>query len=75
MKDSHRASFFEAAINIIIGFCVSTFITWFILPFWGYHPSPVESGHIVFVFTITSFIRSYVVRRAFIIYWRYKDGL
>lgn len=55
----------EALTNATIGLCVSWAATFYLLPFWGLHPNPSTSLGITAMFFILSFVRAYVLRRAF----------
>ena len=62
---SRRLSMLESLANLFVGFGASFLITYFVLPFWGLEPRPVEALEIVLVYTIISVVRSYGLRRLF----------
>ena len=64
MEQSKLESFIEATLNIASGFIISYYMwLWFVEPIYAsYH---IGAFTITSIFTITSFIRSYVWRRFF----------
>lgn len=63
----HKAdSVIEAVVNQFVGFVVAlaTYM-WIINPVFGLNSSVTESAGITLVFTCTSIIRSYIIRRMF----------
>lgn len=64
---SQRAlhSFIEAWANVLIGFGISVTANYLILPLYGIQPGWGPAFEIGIWFTIISFIRSYLLRRAF----------
>jgi len=65
---SARASALEALLNILIGFWISVGANIFLLPLWGYSVSLTQGVEIGLAFTLVSFLRSYLLRRAFNLY-------
>lgn len=59
------SSLIEAVINVLIGFVVSLLLTAVLLPAYGHHVTWSENLQITCVFTVTSILRSYLVRRYF----------
>jgi len=55
----------EALTNALIGLCVSWAATYWLLPIWGFAPSPMASLGITGTFFVLSFIRAYVLRLIF----------
>lgn len=62
---SHKHSIYEAIINALIGFAVSFAFQLIIYPAYGAQFTLMDNLHIGILFTIISFIRSYLVRRYF----------
>ena len=60
---THFSSALEVSANIASGAAIS--FTYWVLPFWGLHPSGDQSLQIVAVYTVASFLRQYVWRRVF----------
>jgi len=58
-------SIVETSTNIVIGFVISLLLNAWILPLMGHQVTPSQNVIIVMVFTIASFIRSYLLRRLF----------
>ena len=65
---SPRASAAEALLNILIGFWISVLANVLLLPLWGYQVSMTQGVEIGLAFTLVSFFRSYLLRRAFNFY-------
>ena len=65
---SARASALESLLNILIGFWISVGANIFLLPLWGYKVSLTQGVEIGLAFTLVSFLRSYLLRRAFNLY-------
>jgi|TARA_R110000822_G_scaffold309670_2_gene439831 hypothetical protein len=63
---SYSMSAVETATSTTIGFVVSMALTHWVLPYMtGYDPTVGMDLLIVVTYTVASFIRSYLVRRAF----------
>lgn len=62
---SHAHSWTEAAMNIAVGFAVSVVITALVLPAYGHHVTLSENLQITAIFTVSSLLRSYALRRFF----------
>lgn len=62
---SRWASAIEVVSSTLVGLLVAMIANYFVLPFWGYHPSLVDSFNIGIVFVVISIIRGYIWRRAF----------
>ena len=58
-------SFFEATINILVGYGIATLANWIVIPWFGYNVSFAESAGIGFFLTFISLTRSYLLRRFF----------
>lgn len=66
MKQSKLESFIEASMNTLSGFFISLAVWMFIVtPLWNIQVSHSDNVIITVIFTVTSIIRSYVVRRFF----------
>jgi hypothetical protein len=59
------SSLIEAVINVAIGFVVSLVLTALVLPAYGHAVTWSENLQITGIFTISSILRSYAVRRWF----------
>lgn len=55
----------ESTVNIIVGFLVSFAANLIVLPYFGFHCSPKAAFGIGMIYTIISFVRSFLLRRAF----------
>jgi O-antigen/teichoic acid export membrane protein len=60
----------EALTNAAIGLVISWSATYWLLPFWGLHPTAGGAAGITAMFFCISFARSFVLRRLF----RRADG-
>ncbi len=58
-------SIIEAFTNAAIGLVVSWAATYWLLPFWGLHPSAATSAGVTGMFFLLSFTRAYVLRLVF----------
>jgi predicted membrane protein len=65
MTQSKLASLFETLTSIVIGFIVSVILTALVLPYYGHHVTLSQNLQITAIFTVTSIIRGYFVRRWF----------
>ncbi len=63
---SRLGSFIESWANIAVGFTISYFANWLILPAFGFHGmTATQNFEMVMIFTILSLIRSFALRRFF----------
>ncbi len=62
---SRRMSLIETLTSISIGFAVSRLVTALVMPHFGFNPSLGQNASITSIFTVTSIIRGYLVRRFF----------
>jgi hypothetical protein len=62
---SRKSSFYEACINVLIGFWINFFANLVILPMVGFHITVSQNLYIGLLYTIVSVARSYVIRRWF----------
>lgn len=65
MSQSRLGSFYEACINIAVGYGVSFCANWLILPAFGFDVTLAQNAAIGGLFTIVSIARSYLIRRYF----------
>ena len=65
MRQTKLGSFYEALINVAIGFGINYCANLVILPLFGFHVSLVDNFYIGLLYTVVSVVRSYVVRRWF----------
>lgn len=63
---SQRASLFEAATNLVVGFALSWWTSYVVIPaMLGVRASPAETTQFVGIFTAITLVRSYALRRLF----------
>lgn len=65
MNQTKLGSFYEALINVFIGFWINFFANLVILPMVGFHISIGQNFYIGLLYTLVSVARSYVIRRWF----------
>ena len=65
MRQTKLGSFYEALINVAIGFGINYCANLVILPLFGFHVSLADNFYIGLLYTVVSVVRSYVVRRWF----------
>jgi predicted membrane protein len=65
MMQTRLSSLIEAVINVVIGFVISLAITAVVLPAYGHQVTWSENLQITLIFTATSILRTYFVRRYF----------
>ncbi|MEL6236977.1 MAG: hypothetical protein AAFO57_00430 [Pseudomonadota bacterium] len=65
MTQSRLGSFYEAIINVVIGFSINYFANLVIFPFFGLHISPGANFMMGLIYTAISIVRSYCIRRWF----------
>ena len=65
MRQTKLGSFYEACINVGIGFGINFVANLLILPLFGFHITLANNFYMGLLYTIISVIRSYVVRRWF----------
>jgi hypothetical protein len=64
-KQTKRASFIEAWLNVAIGYGVALASQLIVFPWFGIHVGLSENIAIGLVFTVISIVRSFAVRRLF----------
>ena len=62
---SRKNSLVEVVVNLIAGIIVSFLLTYFILPLFGLPQSVPKSFCITAIYTLTSMVRMYIIRRIF----------
>src|SRR4051794_14929300 len=65
IDQSRKMSFFEAGVNVIIGFLLGVLIQAALYPVLGLRVSMAMNGLISAVFTFASILRAYTLRRIF----------
>jgi hypothetical protein len=65
MEQTKLGSFYEALINVAIGFGINFIANLLILPLFGFNITLIDNLYIGLLYTIVSVARSYVVRRWF----------
>jgi len=65
MKQTRKASFVEALINVAIGFVLSIIVQVITFPWFGIHIPLAYDILITVIFTVVSIARSYFLRRLF----------
>lgn len=65
MSQSRLSSFYEACMNIVIGFSINWVANLLILPIFGFNVTGGQAFGIGVFFTAISLVRSYVIRRWF----------
>jgi hypothetical protein len=69
IPQSKLMSFVEANTNAVVGLIVSWAFTFWGLPLFGIHPSPVQATGITACYFFLSIGRAYVLRRGFESEW------
>lgn len=65
MNQTKLGSFYEACLNILIGYTIASAANYFVLPYWFGKVTVTDSMTIGLVFTAISLARSYMIRRWF----------
>ena len=65
MRQTKLGSFYEACINVFIGFGINYCANLLILPLFGFHITLSDNFIMGLLYTLISVLRSYVVRRYF----------
>jgi hypothetical protein len=65
MTQTRLSSLVEAVFNVAVGFVVSVLITSVVLPAYGHAVTWGDNLQITAIFTVSSIVRSYVLRRLF----------
>lgn len=62
---SKRHSFYEAVVNVLVGYAIAVATQVLVFPLFGIH-IPLEHDLLIgLIFTVVSLLRSYALRRAF----------
>ena len=61
----NRLAAYEAGANAVVGLVVSTLVTYFAFPLFGWPVSPSKAFGVTLLFFVLSFARSYAIRRLF----------
>ena len=65
MIQSKLGSFYEACMNILIGFSINFVANLLIFPLFGFHISAGANFVMGLIYTVISLVRSYAIRRWF----------
>jgi len=65
MTQTRLGSFYEACINVVIGFSINYCANLLIFPLFGFHIKPGANFVMGLLYTVISICRSYVIRRWF----------
>lgn len=65
MNQTKLGSFYEACINVAIGFGINYIANLLIFPFFGFHISLEANFVMGLIYTLISVARSYFIRRYF----------
>jgi len=65
LRQTKLGSFYEACINVAIGFGINFVANLVILPLFGFNITLTDNLYIGLLYTVVSVARSYVVRRWF----------
>lgn len=65
MKQTKLGSFYEALINIIIGWTINFTANMTIFPLFGWEISIEQNIWLGTIYTVISLVRSYIIRRWF----------
>jgi hypothetical protein len=68
MAQSRVMSLVEVMTSSLIGFVVSIFANWSVLPMFGFSVSMHQSFVITVIFMVISIVRTYLVRRFFAVH-------
>ena len=55
----------EALLSTFLAFYISTWVCSFVFPLFGFHSTASDNFWITLIFTVISFVRSYLTRRFF----------
>lgn len=65
MKQSRIDSVMESLVNIVIGLTINFTANMLIFPLFGWYITASQNILIGVIYTVISFVRSYLIRRAF----------
>ena len=72
MSQSRKASLAESLLNVAVGFWVAVAAQLLVFPMFGLQVSATDNLSIATIFTIISIARSYLLRRIFNWFSRYR---
>ncbi len=67
---TRKQSAIESVINILFGYLINFSANMLILPLFGFNISAIQNLFLGVLYTLISFIRSYVIRRYY--NWKHK---
>lgn len=62
---TRKQSLTEATLSTFLAFYISVYAASVVYPLFGFHSTPSQNFWITLIFTVISFIRSYLTRRFF----------
>ena len=62
---SKRLSLIESVVNVVSSFVIGVITQIIVYPFYGMYISIMANISLTLIFSLTSFVRSYIVRRIF----------
>lgn len=65
MEQTKLGSFYEALINIIIGWTINFIANMLVFPLFGWEISVEQNIYLGTIYTVISLVRSYAIRRWF----------
>lgn len=65
MRQSRLGSFVESLLNMVFGYVISLLVQLAVFPLYGIDVPLHQNIEIVAIFTLTSLLRTYVIRRWF----------
>jgi H2-forming N5,N10-methylenetetrahydromethanopterin dehydrogenase-like enzyme len=65
MSQSKKGSLIEAMSSLLVGMVISALLNYYVLPLIGVPVSGSQNVMMIILFTSTSFVRSYGMRRLF----------
>lgn len=65
MSQSKKGSVIESVANIVIGFGIAMMAQMIIFPLYDVHITHSQNFTMTCIFTVISFVRSYILRRVF----------
>lgn len=65
MEQTKLGSFYEALINIIIGWTINFIANMLVFPMFGWEISDEQNIYLGTIYTVISLVRSYAIRRWF----------
>ena len=62
---TRTGSVIETTLNIGSGVAIAVLLTYYVLPVWGYQYSATQAVEITMLYTVVSWVRSFLWRRWF----------